>query len=108
MCISEVVLFFPVFREDQNARNSSAVGNGLNKIRFGEEMIRDRRLKGHAGGHGGRGYSGGVYGGGDGGVMSHHNNDKDNRHIRGANSCTTNHIGFLHVAFLISPFLFLM
>ena len=76
-------------------------------------MIKRVRLQGHAGGHGVGGYGGGGHSdaggyGGGGGVMSHHNNDKDNRHVRGANSCPTNHIGFVRLAFLVLPFLFLM
>lgn len=83
--------------------------NGLNKIGFGEERIvrPEVHVGGHGvGGHGGGGHSEGGHGGG--GAMNHHNNNKDDPRVRGAKSCTTNYIGFLHLTFLVLPLLFLI
>ncbi|KAL6342117.1 hypothetical protein AAG906_038597 [Vitis piasezkii] len=103
-----------VSKGGQNVRKRGVVENGLNKIGFGEERIvrPEVHVGGHGvgghgvGGHGGGGHSEGGHGGG--GAMNHHNNNKDDPRVRGAKSCTTNYIGFLHLTFLVLPLLFLI
>ncbi|RVW87002.1 hypothetical protein CK203_043547 [Vitis vinifera] len=98
-----------VSKGGQNVRKRGVVENGLNKIGFGDERIvrPEVHVGGHGvGGHGGGGHSEGGHGGG--GAMNHHNNNKDDPRVRGAKSCTTNYIGFLHLTFLVLPLLFLI
>ena len=48
------------------------------------------------GGHGGGGHGRGGHGGG---MNNHNNNDKG--YHRGVNGCTINHIGLLHLTYLL-------